>query len=304
MVTALIQNNRFAFEAGPGTIAQSTQWQDIYKYLTKFGEERIVAGDYSKYDKRMPPCLILAAFDILIELCSMSGRFTSTDITIMRGIASDTAYPYVDYFGDLVQFFGSNPSGHPLTVIINSLVNSLYVRYSYMSLNPKKECYSFQDNVRLFTYGDDNIMGVSPDVPWFNHTTLSQALSWLDIKYTMPDKETESVPYIHIKDATFLRRSWRWDEDVGALVCPLEHDSIEKMLMVWTRSKSIVEEQQCIATVASANMEYFWYGKQIYEEKQKMLRSMIEELGFSSWIEDSTFPSWKVLYDRFWSYST
>ncbi|APG76831.1 hypothetical protein 1 [Beihai picorna-like virus 43] len=300
-ITALIQKNRFAFEAGPGTIAQSKQWGEIYDYLTEFGSDQIIAGDYAAYDKRMPPNIILAAFEILIKVCEASNNFTETDLTIMRGIAYDTAYPLIDFFGDLVQFYGSNPSGHPLTVIINSIVNSLYMRYCYYELG-NKESKSFRKNVNLFTYGDDNIMGVSKDVPWFNHTAISNILGSIDVKYTMADKEAESVPYIHISEATFLKRSWRWDEDVGAYVAPLEHESIEKMLMVWTRSKSILPEEQCIAVVSSANMEYFWYGKEIYEEKQLMLKQMIHALGYEAWIIDSTFPTWRTLYDRFWSY--
>jgi len=301
--TKLIQENRFAFEAGPGTIAQSIEWQDIYEYLTKFGQNQIVAGDYGSYDKRMPPQVMLAAFDVLISLCELSNNYTEDDLTIMRGLAVDTCYPVIDYFGDLIQFYGSNPSGHPLTVIINSIVNSLYMRYVYYKLNEVKECTTFRENVNLFTYGDDNIMGVRRECNWFNHTSISQALAELGIEYTMADKHTKSIPYIHIKDASFLKRKWRLDKDVGAYVCPLEHDSIEKMLITWTRSKSIVWQQQAIAVCASANMEYFFYGKEIYVEKQILLKNMLKDLDIENWIEDSTFPSWKELYDRFWGYS-
>lgn len=301
-ITALIQKNRFAFEAGPGTIAQSKQWGEIYDYLTAFGKDRIVAGDYASYDKRMPPVIILAAFDVLIKVCEASGNFSETDLIIMRGIAYDTAYPLIDFFGDLVQFFGSNPSGHPLTVIINSLANSIYMRYCYALLNPERSVIDFRDNVHLFTYGDDNIMGVSKSAEWFNHTTIAETLKNVGITYTMADKEAQSVPYIHISEASFLKRTWRYDEDIGAFVAPLDHESIEKMLMVWTRSKSILPEEQCIAVVSSANMEYFWYGREVYEEKQLMLKEMIDSLGYQAWIEDSTFPTWKTLYNRFWSY--
>lgn len=299
----LIQNNRFAFESGAGTVAQSTEWQDIYFYLIKFGKNKIVAGDYKAYDKRMPAIVILRAFQILIDLCKLSGNFDKTQLDIMRTLAYDTAFPLVDYFGDLVEFYGGNPSGHPLTVIINSIANSIYMRYCFISLNPTDETYCFKDYVNLYTYGDDNIMGVSDDVEWFNHTAIAECLSNVDITYTMAEKTAESVPYIHINEASFLKRSFVYDKDIDAVICPLEFASIEKMLSVWVRSKTICEEEQIMATVSSANMEYFWYGKETYEAKQIEFREAISLLGLDDWVEEHVLPGYMVMLKRFWEAS-
>jgi hypothetical protein len=299
----VLQSNRFLFEAGPGTIAQSKEWQEIYEYLTTFGKKRIVAGDYKSFDKKMMAFIMMLGFEGIVELCELSNNFTEEDLTIMKAIAADTSFPFIDFFGDLIQFHGSNPSGHPLTVIINSICNSIYMRYCYYELNPNKECDSFAEYVKLMTYGDDNIMGVSKETPWFNHTAIANCLAEVDIVYTMAEKTAKSVPYIDIRDASFLKRTWRFDKDVGAYVCPLDHDSIEKMLMTWTKSKNICEQEQLIAVVTSANMEYFWYGKETYYAKQRMLKSVLETVDVSEWIEDSTFPTWDTLKDRFWSYS-
>jgi hypothetical protein len=119
----LLQKNKFVFEAGPGVVVQSMEWTNIYDYLTQFGSERMVAGDYAKFDKRMIGDFILMAFDIIIELHAKAG-FDESELKILRGIACDTAFPVVNMNGDLVEFYGTNPSGHPLTVVINSLVNS------------------------------------------------------------------------------------------------------------------------------------------------------------------------------------
>jgi hypothetical protein len=167
----VLQRNRFVFEAAPGTNAQSLEWQEIRNHLTKFGEDTMVAGDYAAFDKTMPPCIILAAFEIMATICKEAG-YTPEDLRVVQGIAEDTAFPLVDFNGDIVEFFGSNPSGHPLTVIVNSLANSLYMRYCYTVLSPQKSCTDFQDNVALMTYGDDNVMGVSPKAPFFNHTAI------------------------------------------------------------------------------------------------------------------------------------
>lgn len=301
----VIQRNRFIFEAAPGTICQSSEWGDIYKYLTTFGENQIVAGDYKAYDKRMPPAFILAAFDIMISICIESKNFDEEDIRIMRGIAEDTAYPLTDFNGDLVEFYGSNPSGHPLTVIVNSLVNSLYMRYVYYTMNPKKEVLSFIDNVKLMTYGDDNIMGVSPETPWFNHTTIQKSLSTMGITYTMADKTSESVPYIPISTASFLKRTWRFDDELKAYLCPLEHESIEKSLMVWTRSKTICWEEQAIAVISSAAREYFFYGRKAYLSRIELLKELIKTMDIENYLmfdkhgNSITFPRYDELVEQF-----
>jgi hypothetical protein len=295
----LLQNERFAFEAAPGTIAQSLEWQELYTEITKYGKDRIVAGDYKAYDKRMSPKEILAAFDVIIYFCKLSKNYTDDDIKVIRGIAEDTAFSVVDFNGDLVQMFGSNPSGNPLTVILNSIVNSLRMRYVYILLNPENEVDDFIDNVALMTYGDDNIMSVHKKCDWFNHTTISKKFAELDIVYTMADKEAESVPFIHIDDASFLKRKWRYDEDMKCMLAPLDHESIEKMLMVWVKSKSVTEEYQGVSVLCTALQEYFFYGKSIFNEKRPMLVNLVKKLGWSDYVNAETFPTYEDLVTRF-----
>jgi len=297
--TRLVQNERYAFESGPGTIAQSLEWQGLYEYIFKHGDDRIIAGDYKAFDKRMSPMEILAAFDVIIHFCEQSGNYTEEDIRVIRCIAEDTAFPLVDYNGDLVEFHGSNPSGNPLTVILNSLVNCLRMRYVYFLLNPNDDVHTFKDNVSLMTYGDDNIMSVREGCDWYNHTAISKKFNELGIEYTMADKEAESVPYIQIKDASFLKRTWRFDEELGCYVAPLDHESIEKMLMVWNRSKSISEGAQAIAVIESALGEYFFYGREVYDDKLELMKNLVKKLEYTSYASDVTFLNFDELVNRF-----
>nr|ULG00031.1 MAG: hypothetical protein 1 [Marnaviridae sp.] len=289
----VIQKNRFLFEAGPGTIAQSKEWDDIYQYVTQYGEDRIVAGDYGKFDKRMPSSVIQAAFSVIIAMLEKAG-WSDRDIRVVKGIATDTAFPTIDFNGDLIRCYGTNPSGHPLTVIINGLANSLYVRYCYFLANPDLECHSFQKNTSLMTYGDDMIMGVSSDISWFNHTVIKEQLANIDIEFTMADKEALSVPFINISEATFLRRSWRFEPELGFRVCPIEHASIDKMLTMCVKSKTISLELQAIEVMNTVVREYFWYGREIFEEKRALMNYFIEELNLQEYVERD-LPTWESL---------
>jgi hypothetical protein len=258
----------------------------------------MIAGDYQAFDKIMGAILILAAFDIIIAVCKAAG-YTEEDLMVIRGIAEDTSFAFTDFNGDLIQFISGNPSGHPLTVIINGLVNSLYMRYCYYELNPKKECKTFKQNVSLMTYGDDNIMGVSKKAEWFNHTTIQKCLADVGIVYTMAEKEAESVPYLSISKTTFVKRSWVYDKDVHAWLAPLDEDSIHRSLMLMTYSKAVSPEFQCIDIIASANREWWNYGYAYYMEKQKMLKEIVEECNLQFYVTDATFPTWCQLRDEF-----
>jgi hypothetical protein len=295
----VMQRNKFVFECGPGTNPLSTEWQEIREHICKYGPDRLIAGDYGKFDKTMPPALILAAFDILRWMCEKAG-YDLVSLLVVQGVAEDTAFPLVDFNGDLVEFFGSNPSGHPLTVIINGLANSLYMRYSYHELNPEQEVRSFKRRVALITYGDDNAMGVHVSAPWFNHTTVQKLLAHVGVRYTMADKEAVSVPYITIGEVSFLKRTWRWDEDVGAYLAPLEETSIGKSLTRVVASKTISAEAQACEVLKSAHMEYFNYGWEIFHQKDKMIREIMDECDLWPHTHMDRYPTWQEYRDGFW----
>nr|WPR18134.1 MAG: structural polyprotein [Sanxia picorna-like virus 9] len=292
----LIQNNPFVFEAMPGIVAQSKEWGNLYAYLTKHGTHKIVAGDYGKFDKKMAAAFILSAFRILERLAARAG-WPEEDIQYIRCIAYDTAFPVIDFNGDLIQIQG-NPSGHPLTVIINCLVNSLYMRYAYYHISGC-DIRTFRKHVNLATYGDDNIMSVSDDCPNFNHTRISVILKAIGVEYTMAEKEAESVPYIHIKDASFLKRKFVYDPDICAVVCPLDHSSIDKMLTSRLDEGLLDPRAHSICVIETALREYFFYGKEKYLDRLSFFKKLVTDLDLNDWVNQSTFPTYESLCEDF-----
>nr|ULG00040.1 MAG: hypothetical protein 1 [Marnaviridae sp.]URG14537.1 MAG: RNA dependent RNA polymerase [Picornaviridae sp.] len=307
-----IQNNRYNYEAMPGIVAQSEEWEELYRALTKFGTERIIAGDYAKFDKRMPASVILATFDIMENICRRAG-YTEQDLMVVRGIGYDTAFPVVDFNGELVEFYGSNPSGHALTVIVNCLANSLYMRYAFRILShdaptppPRLRLghgWSFKKCVSLVTYGDDNAMGVSEACPWFNHTAIQDLLMLATIEYTMADKVSESVPYLPIDKVDFLKRKWRWDEDLQTHVGPLAEESLSKMLMVCVQKKNISPECHALQVIGTAVREYFYLGRAEFERRSELLKDVVREAQLEAYVEDSTFPTWEECAAAYWARS-
>jgi hypothetical protein len=102
-------------ECAVGVNCMGPDWSEMGDHMRKFGKDRILAGDYSKYDLRMPAQVMFAAFRILINIARLCG-YSEEDLLIMRGIATDICYAVMAYNGDLLQLIGSNPSGQNLTV--------------------------------------------------------------------------------------------------------------------------------------------------------------------------------------------
>lgn len=294
----LVQKNKFVFEAGPGVVCQSTEWGKIRDWLVVHGLDQMIAGDYGKFDKRMLADFILAAFADIVGVHRAAG-FDDEHCRILMCIGEDLAFSVCNINGDLVQFFGTNPSGHPLTVIVNSIVNSLYMRYAYCVLNPAAEVDSFRSNVRLFTYGDDNVSGISKSTPWYNHTAIQAEFAKIGVEYTMADKQAESVPYIHIDDVSFLKRKWVWNDEVQAWMAPLEEASMIKSLTMWVPSKSDDQYKHMVDVVTSACREYFFYGREKYEEKRAFFSSVLRVEPFCFYVKDSTFPAYDSLVEKF-----
>lgn len=303
----LIQENPFLFEASPGCTVQSLEWEQYFDYLVEFGIDRIIAGDYGKFDKKMEALLIREAFWILAQILKAAG-WTEEEVMVVYCLGEDVAYAFVNFDGDLVMFFGSNPSGQPLTVIINCLVNALYMRYAFVELCPFQgsifdKAKRFKEFVRLLTYGDDNVMGVSKAAPWFNHTAVQHQMQLIGVEYTMADKTSESVPYVHIKDVAYLKRTWRWDEDIGAIVCPLEEQSIRKMLTICVPSDTDSPEMHMASVMVAAANEWFWYGKFIFERERAWLLKTAIENNLEVELHAKKFPTWDELVERFYNAS-
>lgn len=286
-IAALVQRNKEITECAVGTVVQSPEWTELYNHIGKNGWDRAIAGDYAKFDGKMSVHFMLMSFKLMIKIAEKSGNYDADDIIIMKGIASEISYPTYDYFGTLVQFFGSNPSGHPMTVIVNSMVNSLYMRYTYYSIAKNKGWWRtplFSVVVALMTYGDDNIMTVLKGYDDFNHTAIAAEFAKVGITYTMADKDAESVPFINLSDASFLKHFAVWDDELGLYRSPVEDGSIAKMLHTHARSQVLSVEQSSAEAIQNAALKYFECGREVYTKRVAELNQVALDSGISSYV--------------------
>lgn len=267
----VLRTNMQLSECFVGLTAQSKQWSALKDYLTKEDEfTNFVCGDFSGYDTQLPKALLDKAAWILLEMAKRGGM-SKSDLQFLRGSLSSVVSPTLLWQGHVLRMANGQPSGQPLTVEINSIVNSLLMRMVFFVIMdrhyPRKSHSSFRSLVRLATYGDDNVLGIDNSIPLYNHTMIQSVFAEWGIQYTMADKNADSVPYQKISEVSFLKRKFVEHPDLG-IVAPIEYDSIVKCFYYWVRTKNtpLSFPQQFREAVKSQVREAFLHGPEFYDE--------------------------------------
>lgn len=260
-------------ECAVGVNCMGPDWSELGEYMRHFGDDRILAGDYSKYDLRMPAQVMFAAFRVMIDVAEFCG-YASDDLKIMRGIATDVCYPVMAYNGDLIQHIGSNPSGQNLTVYINSIVNSLLFRCAYYNLKGLGTKENFRDICKLMTYGDDVKGSVKRGYDTFNHLYVAKFFAEHDMVFTMPDKESTPTPFMKDSTADFLKRKNTFCGKTGYVMGALDEDSIFKSLHANLNSTAVTREQLAADNIDGALREWFNHGEEMYEKRRLQMQEV------------------------------
>lgn len=306
----LIQLNPYRFGTALGINVHSEDWDQLAKILE--WKDRIIEGDYKTYDKTMCPSIIMSVFTILIDIAKKAG-YSERELTIMHGIAHEVCYPVYEARSLIFIAGGSNPSGHPGTFVVNSLVCCLYARYCFYREKKLRgiTCkLPFAHYVREITAGDDHLFSVSPECTWFDQHVMQKNLADARIGYT-DGKKNEEIPesFITLSEASFVSRGFRYCEYLGRCVAPLAIKSLKKSYMIHNLPpKPPVPPNELIATIVEQNtVELFFHGKEEYDRMNQAVReSMVEaKLGHllppdRSWeeigdiIKERTIPSFQV----------
>jgi len=294
----LVQRNRLAFEMGVGTNCYSSEWGDILRYLEDVEDSNVVrtvrkiAGDYKEFDTSFSPEFILAYHRIIYAFYAKAG-IPHEQLKIIAGIATDTSFAFVDWFGTLITCLGFQPSGTNITVVGNGMGNSTAMRICYYVLSPYKCIATFRYNVHLITYGDDNAAGVSEAVAeWYTQDKIAEVMPTLGFVYTDALKSDTISAFTPTDQMTFLKRSWVWDSELADYKCPLEFKSIAKSLCVWLKSKSETPQKQMLAIMESQHREMFQHSREDFDAFDSLVKGCIYELDLAEWVRPGFPPTW------------
>jgi hypothetical protein len=269
-IIRFLQLNPLIAECAVGINSHGPEWDALHKHFTKYCDEdgnRLIGGDYSKYDQKLPTQLILSALQILNRLARVRG-YSDEDVKIMEAMAGDIVYAMIAYNGDLISLTsGAHISGNSLTVIINGICGSLNARLYWLSLD---KIIPFREAVAFMTYGDDNLGSVHEEHTDFNIKGFSHFLKQYGQTYTMPNKEDELSEWLPPDQLEFLKRKSSYIPELGRYIGALSEDSIFKSLHCFLREKGspLTQEQACAVNIDGALREWFNHGRDVYENRR------------------------------------
>lgn len=305
-------------ECSVGINASGDEWDKTARHLMEFNR-RLLEGDWVHYDSSQAYQEIMAFFTILINLAVMSGNYDERAITIMWVLAEEIARHFTIMRTDVAQIDGSNASGNSITVIINNGTNGLRARASFYALCPPsvaavpKMQYSattlagvklrpgtrnfapllpqlsgrFADYVRAIYYGDDFLMAPRPEIEsWYTQPALA---AWFEAQgkhMTGADKLPFSRDFTPSSEASFLKRSFRYDEETRHYMAPLVMDSIYKPLHVWPTKLPVLPEAHAAEIMGGAIRELFQHGRAEFEERVPNLLKVAKECGADCYLAD------------------
>lgn len=301
------QRARFDAEHAIGIDIKSYEVTQMINLLMTKGDN-FITGDYSKFGDTLLADCVKAAFDIMIEWFVFYGDDSSVNRKVRYAMMYEVMHSK-HVMNDLLYLtFCGMPSGNPLTVVINSMVNSLYLRCAWlliMSRNNRADLLdltSFNKHVCVITYGDDLIATVSESVKsLYNTVALSEVFSEYDIKFTDATKSGTMKPLYRLsdKETSFLKHTFhKHPKRKGIWIAKLD-DISAKEIYHWCWSTNYDIRESSIEACKAALEESYGHGPEYYND---LLKRMVEYWAHKG--VHFTAPRWEHvdsrIFDKIW----
>lgn len=276
---AWMMHNRNSNEVSVGTNVYSPDWNDIVRKLasraaTKLGI-KVVAGDFSNFDGSLSSQILWAILDAINEWYDDGPENAQIRRTLWMHIVHA-----IHINRDVIyQATHSQPSGCPITAILNSIYNSVIIRIAYMICAQQHfertgEDYRsmkwFNLFVAMVSYGDDNLIGISEKIlSWFNQITITTALLVIGHEYTDEAKTGIIVPVRDISEVAYLKRHFKWNPALNRYVAPLDLDTVLEIVQ-WTK-KGLASDAITLANLDVTMRELSLHDREIFDKYRKIL---------------------------------
>lgn len=269
LITLMLQNPVVS-ECYGGMNAGSSEWNDLANLMLR--RKNFFDADFSTFDATHARTAFRIFSKVCYLLCMKFGMTQALCAKIYIFVMC-LCWQLFRYKNDLFVKLKGMPSGVIITLILNSVVNSIMARIVFNRLRPNNE--QFSDCVTMATVGDDNISGVE-NAPWFNMLSIKD--EYLKLGYVVTPANKQGVPqkYIPFEDLTFVKRRFSYNSELG-YIAPIETDSIYKGLMFEKKQCGVSPEQRLCDVIEGAQREYFLHGYDKFISFRAWISNVISE---------------------------
>lgn len=232
--------------------------------------DNIMEGDYSKYDLAMPFDIGLAACTVIYDVLKEFG-YNEYALQAVRGILTDSMFPYVELLTDVFCLPALQPSGKYATAEDNSLRGILLLVYAWYA-HPQLSKFDFYSYVRPLVYGDDLLASVKKGVAkHYNNVYYGQFCEeHYGMTFTSTSKGSIVAPFLTPQTMSFLKRKFRYHSGLKRIVAPLDMNSILKTLYWTMPSGAVGPDEQALSVIQSSLREIYFH---VSEERFYSIRS-------------------------------
>lgn len=233
---AHMTRNKIDFESCVGVNVYSLEWNKIAQTLKQVGDN-VLAGDFANYDGTLHPDILWAVCDLINNWYDDGEDNRTVRIALWSEIVNSIHIVEDNFY----MWNHSQPSGCPMTTILNCVYHSISARYVYILCARKSAplmtgLENFDQYVRHVNYGDDDVWSIHPEIlGWFNQLTITEAYKEIGMTYTDEAKTGNIVASRSLGDIDFLKRKFRWDTLQCRYRAPLSLATIKEMAM-WNHS--------------------------------------------------------------------
>lgn len=256
-------------------------------------------GDYGNFDGSIWPELI----DFVTDVMNAWYKDHASQVRVVLG--QEMAFTTQLAMNCMYVVLRGNPSGCPITTLINVIVNYVFLVFSWMSLAPPAYAsfYHFRKNVWVKLFGDDNIVSVKQQcLEWYNLHTVSDHLGRYGVKYTGSNKISdikETPAFGRITEMKFLKSGFRQE---GFLWKPVLERSVIQELIQWYREPCPDKEAALCENVDCALRFMYFYGQNEFRSFRSKIIKTLKELGvIAEFVDFRYLDNWylfgKSLFD-------
>jgi len=276
-----------------GINVASLEWNAMVKYLLENSDVGF-AGDFGSFDGKL-------SAECMDWVCWIIEQMydETPEMTMLRRVLFDELIHTVHIAIDCVYICsGGNPSGNPLTVVLNTIVNEMYLRYVWLCLAPKgmNTLVGYHQHVRTKVYGDDNWVSVTPRaLKFYNLQTVGKFLGLLGFEYLPPTKVVTDIKFDSLLAWDFLQhRTFVVPEIIANVyVARVEMDVVVEMLY-WTHKA--LSKIEAVAVNSNTALRFmFFYGASVYLAMLDELRRLFVSVG----LKVPSLLTWRELKTEF-----
>lgn len=259
------------------------EWPIMYEELRAC--KGVFAGDIAKWDGSMNNLVQDAIVEVILEFTPKEHK------DIVELLLANAVRSLVAIQDDVYVTTHSMPSGHYLTAILNSLVNRFYTAIWYNREIGDNNVNKFIHSIIDFVYGDDKLVGIKDNVDRLNAISMRDFFLSMGMGFTDSLKGDIIAPFQSLDEVTFLKRFFRFHDELGRIVCPLELRTLQSGISFYDRTKDL-------SVVLRAKIENYQREAYLWPDRDILLQDMaikLKDRGYSDYILSRSYL--KQLYE-------